>query len=765
MLTLLGSGSPIAYHRLRVPCATRTHRAPLRLRASTPLSLSKKLWSPSDLTLFAESPWASWLERLAREQPTHPLASAMDAPDAFLQMLGRKGAESEAAVLRSLRESCRDDWIDLSAVRGSAEERVAATQDALAKRPAVIYQAPLLGGGFFGIADFLVRVDDDADRAPIAEAPGAAAGTATQYMVWDAKLGRHPRPSQVLQLCCYAEMLAAQQGAPVERVGLVLGASPLVLRVASYDALYRRVRERFLAAQDAFDPLDPPPPPDPRIATGRWSSLAASELERRDDLRRVARLSRLHAVRLRAAGVHTATQLASLDDAARAESAASGGAGVHAGRDALAEVAGVPPPVLRRLARQAALQRRASQQPEQPPPFDVLRGACTPGSGLALLPRPHAADAFFDLEGFPFATLPATAAGGLPDLLALSSAAAEDAALSSAASEDAAAATAASASASAALPGMLPEGSPREVASAAVETRAAAMWSESGREYLWGLSTRPTEHPTASDDQSKTSKSAAVAVAAASSAPRGGGEYLAWWAHDAAAERTAFCAAVDWIEARRRTHPGMHVYHYGAYEVSALRRLAGRHGTREKVVDGLLRSGVLIDLYEVVRHGLLLGEPSYSIKNVERLYRPKRDTEVGKGDQSVAAYNSWLDAPDGPDASTSETLRALAEYNRDDCESTRALADWLWRLRCERCGQPPGAPTASEAADTPAEASPEAAEGEAAGVGDAGLPQVVDEEEAEVARLEALLCDRGVSWPETSVLCDTEVRETLDDSS
>ena len=46
-----------------------------------------------------------------------------------------------------------------------------------------------------------------------------------------------------------------------------------------------------------------------------------------------------------------------------------------------------------------------------------------------------------------------------------------------------------------------------------------------------------------------------------------------------------------------------------------------------------------------------------------------------------------------------------------------------------------------------------------------GLPQVVDEEEAEVARLEALLCDRGVSWPESSVLCDTEVREALDDPS
>ena len=57
-----------------------------------------------------------------------------------------------------------------------------------------------------------------------------------------------------------------------------------------FPASFAQARERFLAAQDAFDPLDPPPPPDPRIATGRWSSLAASELERRDDLRRVARL-------------------------------------------------------------------------------------------------------------------------------------------------------------------------------------------------------------------------------------------------------------------------------------------------------------------------------------------------------------------------------------------------------------------------------------------------------------------------------------------
>ena len=134
-------------------------------------------------------------------------------------------------------------------------------------------------------------------------------------MVWDAKLARHPKPSQILQLCCYAEMLTSLQGHPVDRVGLILGATPLVLRVSSYDALYRRTRQRFLDAQQAFDPTAFPPPPAGAQPTGRWSGLAASELLRADDLRLVARLTTRQATRLRDAGVRSATDLAALDAA------------------------------------------------------------------------------------------------------------------------------------------------------------------------------------------------------------------------------------------------------------------------------------------------------------------------------------------------------------------------------------------------------------------------------------------------------------------
>ena len=108
--------------------------------------------------LFAESPWASWMERLSREHPGHPLTLQVDPPDPFLQMLGRKGDTSEAVLLQDAFISRGLRVLDLSSERGTKEERAAATARALVEEaPDVLYQAPLIGGGFFGVADFLLR--------------------------------------------------------------------------------------------------------------------------------------------------------------------------------------------------------------------------------------------------------------------------------------------------------------------------------------------------------------------------------------------------------------------------------------------------------------------------------------------------------------------------------------------------------------------------------------------------------------------------------
>ena len=79
------------------------------------------------------------------------------------------------------------------------------------------------------------------------------------------------------------------------------------------------------------------------------------------------------------------------------------------------------------------------------------------------------------------------------------------------------------------------------------------------------------------------------------------------WAHSAVEEKRAFVTFIDWIVARRAEDPGLHIYHYAAYEKAALKRLAGTYGVREQELDTLLREGVFIDLYQVVRQALRLG--------------------------------------------------------------------------------------------------------------------------------------------------------------
>lgn len=170
-------------------------------------------------------------------------------------------------------------------------------------------------------------------------------------------------------------------------------------------------------------------------------------------------------------------------------------------------------------------------------------------------------------------------------------------------------------------------------------------------------------------------------------------QFTDWWAHDAAEEKQAFEAFIDWVFARWQADPGMHIYHYANYEVAAVRRLMGRYGTREAELDALLRHHVFVDLYTLVRQGLRVGEPRYSIKNLERLYRDKRDGIVSTALDSVAYYDRWLASGEAGSWQGSPLLQAIRDYNRDDCESTWQLTRWL-RERQHEAGivwLPPGA--------------------------------------------------------------------------
>ncbi len=156
-------------------------------------------------------------------------------------------------------------------------------------------------------------------------------------------------------------------------------------------------------------------------------------------------------------------------------------------------------------------------------------------------------------------------------------------------------------------------------------------------------------------------------------------QFKDWWAHNPQMERQSFESFVDWIYQRWLDDPAMHVYHYAPYETIALKRLMQRYATREIQVDTLLRAEVFIDLYQVVRQGLLVGTTSYSIKYLEPLYGRKRDEAVTNAADSVVQYFQWLQVQEeeGDTPQTSEILQSIKDYNRVDCESTYELATWL----------------------------------------------------------------------------------------
>lgn len=178
-------------------------------------------------------------------------------------------------------------------------------------------------------------------------------------------------------------------------------------------------------------------------------------------------------------------------------------------------------------------------------------------------------------------------------------------------------------------------------------------------------------------------------------------DFKAFWAHDKVQEKKAFEEFIDWVMARWQADRTMHIFHYAPYEVTAMRKLMGEHATREDEVDLLLREGVFVDLYQVVREGLRVGEPSYSIKNMEHLYWDAREGEVQSGGASIAQYYNWTESGEPPDIEASPLLKAIHDYNRDDCDSTLALYDWLRGRAAEvgLTGQGAGTPAEIEEED------------------------------------------------------------------
>ena len=157
----------------------------------------------------------------------------------------------------------------------------------------------------------------------------------------------------------------------------------------------------------------------------------------------------------------------------------------------------------------------------------------------------------------------------------------------------------------------------------------------------------------------------------------------------------AFEQFVDLVHERLARVPRPARLPLRAYEITALKRLMGRYGTREDELDDLLRREVFVDLYEVVRNGIRTSRPGYGLKELEAF-----STSSARPRSRTAALDRRLRAVDA-DARPGAARRRSTTYNDEDCIATLLLRDWLLELRDEAVAQfgpfPPAEPRGAEA--------------------------------------------------------------------
>jgi predicted RecB family nuclease len=289
--------------------------------------------------------------------------------DPLLEALWERGARHEQAYIDHLA----GQGLTVTTIPGIAIDAAAEAETLAAMRAGapVIVQAALRSGRWTGRADVLRRV----------ETPSALG--AWSYEPYDTKLAQDTKAGAVLQLCLYAELLAATQAAAPEHVHVVTPWTdfrPQTFRVDDYGAYFRQVRASLEAQLDAETIVTTYPEPVEHCDVCRWRPSCGDRRRTDDHLSLVAGISKAQASELRAHGVTTMAGLAALP-------LPWGWKPERGARESYERV--------REQARIQVQGRAAGETRHELLP--VL-----PDRGLSRLPAPSDGDLFLDLEGDPF---------------------------------------------------------------------------------------------------------------------------------------------------------------------------------------------------------------------------------------------------------------------------------------------------------------------------------------------------------------------------
>jgi uncharacterized protein len=159
-------------------------------------------------------------------------------------------------------------------------------------------------------------------------------------------------------------------------------------------------------------------------------------------------------------------------------------------------------------------------------------------------------------------------------------------------------------------------------------------------------------------------------------------DYHKIWSSNKQEEKEAFSRFMSFVKENWARHPDMHIYHFGHYEPSAIKRLAMFHVIYEEEVDQLARGIRFIDLHRVVKESMLASVETYSLKELEVFFGYIRNLELQKASRARKIVEVALERNEF-DKLPEEIIRDLEFYNEDDCKATVSLHQWLLKKHAE----------------------------------------------------------------------------------
>lgn len=139
-----------------------------------------------------------------------------------------------------------------------------------------------------------------------------------------------------------------------------------------------------------------------------------------------------------------------------------------------------------------------------------------------------------------------------------------------------------------------------------------------------------------------------------------------------------------WHEYSRANRYGFRVYFYTSHETHAVQKLAAKYEHLEncpslKSVMEFIQSDRWIDLYPIVKNDMVWPTPRYTVKDLAKWVRHVWSGEGVDGELSIIWYKQIMDPETDPEVREG-LIQQLLTYNKEDCEATLKIRDWITAL-------------------------------------------------------------------------------------